>query len=128
MSRAVSAHDAEAERYVAGRFDLLVDQFKPTVPARDERLRAVAGALAPLPGRRILDLGCGQGRFARHLKRLGASVVGLDASRSMLERAEGLSRVLGSAYRLPWPEASFDAAIAIEVIEHLPRLEPAWPS
>ena len=34
MTRAPSLH--EAEHYVAGRFDLLVDQFKPTVPAHDD--------------------------------------------------------------------------------------------
>ena len=36
--------------------------------------------LVPEPGRRTLDLGCGEGRFSRDLQRLGHDVTGLDAS------------------------------------------------
>ncbi len=72
-------------------------------------------------GRRILDLGCGKGRFARILADRGARVVGLDISAAMLAAARGgaLHRVRGSARRLPFRDATFDAAIAVEVFEHL---------
>jgi 2-polyprenyl-6-hydroxyphenyl methylase/3-demethylubiquinone-9 3-methyltransferase len=48
-------------------------------------------------------------------------VVGLDVSAAMLAAAggAGLDRVIGSARRLPFRDGSFDAAIAVEVFEHL---------
>lgn len=55
--------------------------------------------LAPRPGERILDLGCGTGHLTARLAGLGATVVGLDHSAEMLARA-------GSAYpRLEFVQA-----------------------
>jgi 2-polyprenyl-6-hydroxyphenyl methylase/3-demethylubiquinone-9 3-methyltransferase len=81
----------------------------------------VLKALGWLPGRRILDLGCGKGRFAAHLRGLGADVIGLDLSRAMLGCASGIHRVRASARRLPFAGSSFDGVVAIEIIEHLSR-------
>jgi trans-aconitate methyltransferase len=43
--------------------------------------------LAPRPGERILDLGCGTGHLTAQLAAAGADVVGLDAAPSMIEQA-----------------------------------------
>lgn len=43
--------------------------------------------LAPKPGERILDVGCGTGDLANDISRFGASVVGIDAADSMIEKA-----------------------------------------
>jgi ubiquinone/menaquinone biosynthesis C-methylase UbiE len=112
-------HEAE----VAGRFDLLERRFKPAVDRRDVRLEAVRACLGPLTGRRVLDLGCGKGRFARLLAAEGATMVGLDRSAGMLSAGSGLDRVLGSARRLPFADGAFEAVIAIEVFEHLAALD-----
>ena len=109
------------ESYVRSRFDALEARFRDEVSCDDSRLRACLGAFAPLAGLRILDLGCGKGRFARHLRGAGAEVVGLDGSRNMLSQAIGLDRVRGSALRLPFGSGTFDGAMAVEVFEHLPR-------
>jgi 2-polyprenyl-6-hydroxyphenyl methylase/3-demethylubiquinone-9 3-methyltransferase len=107
------------EREVGARFDALEGRFKATVAARDVRLLALLDVLGPLPGRRILDLGCGKGRFATHLAAGGAEVVGLDLSARMIARAEGLDRVLASARRLPFGPGVFDAVVAVEVLQHV---------
>lgn len=114
------------EAYVSDRFDLLQARFKHEVPADDVRLLAILRHLGPLPGLWILDLGCGKGRFSTHLRAAGAMVVGLDLSTAMLSAAvaEGLSSVRGTARRLPFRDASFDAVIAIEVFEHLGGVGP----
>jgi SAM-dependent methyltransferase len=109
------------EAIVAARFDALHARFKPEVADDDPRVLGIVASLGALRGRRVLDLGCGKGRFARVLAARGARVVGLDVSAAMLAAAgrAGLDRVLGSARRLPFPAGSFDAAIAVEVFEHL---------
>jgi SAM-dependent methyltransferase len=109
----------EHEAIVASRFDALHTRFKHVLDADDPRLRGVANSLGPLAGRHLLDLGCGKGRFARALCREGATVVGLDLSAAMLAEATGIERVRASARRLPFRPASFDAVVAVEVLQHL---------
>lgn len=110
------------ERYVASRFTELESRFRHEIEANDFRLRACVELLGDLAGARILDLGCGKGRFARRLLELGAQVIGLDGSRGMLASATQLDCVRASALRLPFESKSFDGVIAIEVFEHLPRI------
>jgi SAM-dependent methyltransferase len=109
---------SEHETFVASRFDETCHRFRPVLAADDPRLLAIVSALPPLAGLRILDLGCGKGRFARALQERGASVTGLDVSAAMLCEAKGVQCVRGSARRLPFAAATFDAVIAVEVFEH----------
>jgi 2-polyprenyl-3-methyl-5-hydroxy-6-metoxy-1,4-benzoquinol methylase len=75
-------------------------------------------------GERVLDVGCGEGRFAAELLRAGRQVVGIDVAEEPLRRARALHPELD--LRLidgegPWQleDASFDVVWAGEVIEHL---------
>lgn len=111
------------ESEVNARFDLLHTRFKPEIQTDDYRLLALVSSLGDLKNLRILDLGCGQGRFASRLESLGARVVGLDLSAAMLSHAPALNRVRASARRLPFPSRSFDAVVAVEVFEHLAAID-----
>jgi len=113
-------HEAE----VAAQFDRQRQRFKRSVALDDVRLNALLNRLAPLNGRRVLDLGCGKGRFARPLAEAGAEVIGLDVSAGMLAEAEGIPCVRGSARRLPFAAGSFDVVVAVEVFEHLESIDP----
>src|SRR4051812_9983004 len=66
------------------------------------------------PGR-CLDLGCGTGRSAPHLRAVGWSVVGVDVSADQLEAAAELCDDvrLADAHALPFEDASFDAVISL---------------
>ncbi len=112
-------HDAE----VAFRFDSLAGRFKAAVDSVDYRLAAIAHALAPLERPAILDLGCGKGRFARHLERTASNVVGIDLSSRMLAETHGLKCARANGTRLPFADASFDAAIAVETLEHVRNVD-----
>ncbi len=52
--------------------------------------RGVVELLAPQPGERILDLGCGTGHLTNQIAEAGAEVIGLDKSQSMIEEARRL--------------------------------------
>jgi SAM-dependent methyltransferase len=74
---------------------------------------------------RVVDVGAGEGQIARLATKLGAQfVVGVDPTRAQIrvaaERAGGPHYLRASAEQLPFADASFDAAIACLVFEHLP--------
>ncbi len=73
----------------------------------------VLGLLAPRPGERILDLGCGDGALTAKIAASGAQVVGVDASASMIEAAQalGLDARVMNAEALPF-DAEFDAVFS----------------
>jgi 2-polyprenyl-3-methyl-5-hydroxy-6-metoxy-1,4-benzoquinol methylase len=63
---------------------------------------ALLSACEPLRGLRVLDLGCGQGFFSRHLARRGARVVGVDVAKDLLAVAQAreAEERLGIEYRM----------------------------
>ncbi|AZG78713.1 methyltransferase domain-containing protein [Methylocystis rosea] len=80
--------------------------------------------LGPVAGRTVLDVGCGDGPLASELARRGAIVTGLDRDPAMIAAArrraaiEGakLQLVEGKAESLPFPDATFDAVLAVAVL------------
>lgn len=73
-----------------------------------------------LAGNRVLDAGCGTGRFSAPLADQHAAVVGVDADPAML----GLARTRATAGgtraavdHLPFPDATFDVTVAVTVLE-----------
>ena len=72
----------------------------------------------------VLDVGCGEGRFAAELAQAGMSVVGVDVAEEPLRRGRarhpGLDlRRVPAEGRWPLPDASFDVVWAGETIEHV---------
>jgi SAM-dependent methyltransferase len=73
----------------------------------------VFALLAPRPGERILDVGCGDGVLTAKIAASGAQVVGVDASASMIEAAQalGLDARVANAEALPF-ESEFEAVFS----------------
>jgi SAM-dependent methyltransferase len=85
--------------------------------------------LLPPPGRRTLDLGCGEGRLSRDLKALGHEVVAVDLSPTMVAAAKEadpeLDVYLADAADLPFDAESFDLAVAFMSLQDVNHLEGA---
>ena len=82
-------------------------------------------ALGDIAGRRVLDIGCGEGRFCRVLAGLGANVTGIDLTAALVKRARelaggGEAYLLGNAEDLAeLDDASFDLAVSYIVLVDL---------
>ena len=76
------------------------------------------------PGQRVLDLGCGAGRFVVALRDAGADPVGVELAEAALERARSNApgadlRLLDADGSLPLEHASVDLVWCSEVLEHV---------
>jgi ubiquinone/menaquinone biosynthesis C-methylase UbiE len=84
-------------------------------------------------GLRILDAGCGDGALATALARRGAAMTGVDADPRMLAAGRARAEAMGLAVAfvegdiraLPFPDASFDAVVAVTVLCFVPHAQHA---
>src|SRR6478672_10815629 len=96
----------------------LAQTWDPATYARHARFVSDLGSpvlelLAPRPGERILDLGCGDGALTKKLADLGCEVVAVDSSAAQIEAARtlGLDARVMNAEALPFRE-EFDAVFS----------------
>ena len=90
-------------------------------PSGDEEARSLFRILALAGGAHVLDAGCGYGRVSLPLAVLGASVLGVDQSQSLLDEAERRRgdlrperlRYLRHDLRAPLGESGFDVALSL---------------
>jgi SAM-dependent methyltransferase len=97
-------------------------RWDPDLYERNARFVSELGAplvelLAPRPGERVLDLGCGDGFLTERLVALGCQVVAVDASPEQVEgaRRRGLDARVARAEALPFA-AEFDAVFSNAVL------------
>jgi SAM-dependent methyltransferase len=99
----------------------IVRTYGPTALFMDRVIRKVS---APLHGLRVLDLGCGTGHLSLLLERRNTVVSydpaleGVRTTRARRRRPGGF--VVGGGEHLPFRDASFDAVLLIDVLEHIP--------
>lgn len=87
----------------------------------------VVGLSGSLEGQRIVEFGCGSGRFLDVVRRKGGMVAGIDLSLAVEAARENFrddSRVLivqGDIRRSPFREGAFDGGYTIGVLHHTPN-------
>jgi SAM-dependent methyltransferase len=109
-------YDAHPER-----FRLATRVTRRHLTAGPTLYELLAERLARTGPRRILDIGCGEGALRAALPApLAARTVGLDASTTMLG-AHPPPVVQADATALPFTAGAFDAAVAVNVLDHLPE-------
>lgn len=97
-------------------------------PARDAFLSYIP------KGGRIIDGGCGFGKWVIYLKKLGYDIIGIDNNEQAISKLKDYDRSLhvelGDILHINYPNSSFDAYISMGVVEHfedgpLPALREA---
>ena len=115
-----------------------MDHFGLIAPYYDRIFRrrdvaSLAAHVAAQPSHRLLDVGGGTGRIARHFVGMVAQVFILDPSPDMLleaqrkgegekgkrEKAKGICIAQGLSEHMPFQTAAFDRIIVIDVFHHL---------
>ena len=122
----MAATNQGGERYLHG-----YEEWTKTWMQRRTAARELAFAVPHLrPGMDVIDCGCGPGSITIDVAGIVApgQVTGIDIEPRQLEAARALALERGvrnvrfeqgSVYALPYPDATFDAAVAHFVIEHV---------
>jgi ubiquinone/menaquinone biosynthesis C-methylase UbiE len=79
-----------------------------------------------VPQKRLLDFGCGTGRFAARIVECGLEYVGVDASEGMIQAARSHNPGLAACFSvlkvdapLPFPDGTFDFCLTTWVLQYL---------
>lgn len=109
--------------YAPAWFNGLVDELQFRALRRALLLANIAA------GSRVLDLGCGTGRWVRRYTAMGFCPTGVDVTVGMLrlarERGTHAPLVGGDVFQLPFANASFDFVSDVTVVQHiLPSFQP----
>jgi malonyl-CoA O-methyltransferase len=111
----------EAEHLrIASHFDHTAYQYAQTIAVGDGRVQAI---LATLDGaRRVLDAGCGKGRYAALVQQQAPQidVHAVDVSAEMLRHVPpGIRTQVSTIQNLPYPDGYFDVVYCVEALEHV---------
>lgn len=126
--RAVQVHSQQVDQFAASYHNLDAAPYRSCFTYSRKRLQAWIDHYLPASGDglRLLDLGCGTGHQMAQLRRRGFDVTGVDGSEAMLQQARlhnpDAELRLADVEALPFPEASFDLVVCVEVLRYLPRI------
>ena len=120
-------------------YDAVAAEYAARVPADPNASPTVEGiaaryllaACGDVAGRRVLDLGCGEGHLARRVCALGGEVTGLDLSGELLriarQRSPGIEYIQGDAQRLrAFVDATFDLVYSNLALMDIPDLAAVY--
>jgi len=113
---------------ITSHFNIHADIFPEKVSDTDGRLEAVLIHLGNLQNKKVLDVGCGKGRFAIQIKKRfpTCEIHGVDISKALLQNIPAsIITKKGSILNLPYEDESFDGVFCIEVLEHALRTNRA---
>jgi ubiquinone biosynthesis O-methyltransferase len=106
------------------------------IGATTERLESqlVLELVGDVGGRKILDIGCGDGEFALELAKRGAVVTGIDAAAAMIDTAKrrasqhnvDITFQVAMAEQLPFPDERFDVVTAITILCFVEDAKPVF--
>jgi len=109
-----------------------LDRFNGTTLSRDRFFRDTGWSATELRGQKVLEAGCGAGRFTQIMLDAGAEVYSIDYSTAVdacwANNGPHPSLFLSQAdlYKLPFEEGSFDKVFCYGVLQHTPDVRKAF--
>jgi SAM-dependent methyltransferase len=106
-----------------------LDSYTCTTISRDRLSRCLGGSLAVVRGKKVLEAGCGAGRFTELLLQSGARVFASDLSTAVETNYDNCHGTPGyfvcqaDLHALPARREAFDFVICLGVIQHTPNPE-----
>jgi 2-polyprenyl-3-methyl-5-hydroxy-6-metoxy-1,4-benzoquinol methylase len=106
-----------------------LDSFTGAANSKTRLARCLLGNLAGLKNKKVLEAGCGAGRFTEILLKYGALVHSFDYSNAVEANAknnghyEHLVLVQADIRKMPFPKAYYDYVICLGVLQHTPDPE-----
>jgi SAM-dependent methyltransferase len=122
---AIDQHSRQAEEFAARYRSFEEDSFRDCFLYSRRRLDLVLRKHLPVDGHglRLLDVGCGTGNQLAKLREVGFDVAGIDGSAEMLVHARSLNPGAdiqqADVESIPFPAATFDYVLCIEVFRYL---------
>ena len=122
----------EADVYRLVRIATYGEDLGQTSWVTSEESAEIPRLLQLTPASRVLEIGCGSGRYALQLaETTGCSILGIDANQAGIHNSIELTRARGfsdrvtfqqcdASQKLPFPDVSFDAVFANDVLCHIP--------
>lgn len=111
---------------VTSFFDRNAHIFPDFISRDDGRVQAILSVVRP--NDRVLEVGCGKGRFLKVIKEVypDTECTGVDISSAMLAcLPPDIRAIKGSLESIPCPDDHFDIVFSVEAIEHSPNPEVA---
>ena len=121
----------EIEKKIFLKFDEFIDKkvVSETIEDSDSMLKEILLFLGAPADQKIIDIGCGKGRFCRKLRDLGFNIIGVEPSKELIKltkkKHKDIKFIRASATNLPFRNNTFDSLICVEVLEHIPDTEGA---
>jgi malonyl-CoA O-methyltransferase len=109
-------------------FDQEVNIYSEEIAENDGRVQSILSCFGGLTGKKVIDVGCGKGRYLRILQNRfpESRLYGIDLSEEMLKSCpEGVETSVGSMLNIRYPNAFFDCVYSVEALEHAVAIEPA---
>jgi ubiquinone/menaquinone biosynthesis C-methylase UbiE len=120
--------DWKAKRKVMQKYNITSDLYDERYEEEQRRKYCRALQNVDVKGMVVLDLGCGSGLFFNEAASKAETVVGVDVSLKLLQKAKEKASIYRNVHvlqadadHLPFRDESFDGAFAYTVLQNLPR-------
>jgi malonyl-CoA O-methyltransferase len=113
---------------ITSDFNREVNEYSISIDEKDGRIREILSFFGDLNGKKVIDVGCGKGRYLRVLMNRfsRAEYYGLDVSKEMLRFCpKGIETTVGSMLAIKYPDSYFDCVLSVEALEHAVNVEVA---
>ena len=113
---------------IKSAFNRSFEIFPEIIDPKDGRVQEIISFFQDINGKKIIDIGCGKGRFIKALQPFFPKVqfYGIDISEKMLQFAPKNACVsVGNILNISYPDNFFDCVYCVEALEHAVRIEKA---